>query len=344
MKIKMVLIVIIAFALGAGATGLVMLQREPSPPLHTDTRTATQYYCAMHPSIVSDKPGECPICQMRLVPMQEDPGRHAATAPTQHAPATGPAVAGRAPVRNPAEKQQLIGVKTSPAERVPMIRSIRAVGKVEFDETRLHHVHTKIGGWIERLEANATGELVRKGQPLLTIYSPELLASQQEYLLAIEARKRLAGATVTSVAGSGEQLVASARRRLLLYDMTDEQIARLEEAGEATRTLTFNAPMTGHIVTRNVTLGEKIEPGTTLLDIADLSRVWIIADIYEYELPFVQVGQQATLRLSYLPGRRFTGKIAFVYPFLSGATRTVKVRLELANPRLELIPCMFGEV
>ena len=105
-----------------------------------------------------------------------------------------------------------------------MVRSIRAVGKVEFDETRLHHVHTKIGGWIERLEANATGELVRKGQPLLTIYSPELLASQQEYLLAVEARKRLAGATVTSVAGSGEELVASARRRLLLYDMTDDQI------------------------------------------------------------------------------------------------------------------------
>lgn len=346
MNRQTILIALIAFTLGVAATGLALRAgRTPAMnPAQPDAtaKTATRYYCAMHPSYISDKPGDCPICQMRLIPVEGEHGRDATSAPLTPSPLQ--AVAGRAPVRVSSEKQQLIGVKTSLVERKPLVRSIRAVGRVAFDETRLHHVHTKVGGWIERLDANATGELVRKGQPLLTIYSPELLASQQEYLLALKARQRLSGTTISSVAGSGDELVASSRRRLRLYDMTDDQIARLESAGEATRTMTLYAPMSGHIVTRNVSQGERIEPGTALLDIADLSHVWILADIYEYELPFVQVGQTAALSLSYLPGRRFEGKIAFVYPVLSDMTRTVKVRLELANPDLELKPGMFGQV
>lgn len=301
-----------------------------------------QYYCPMHPTIVSDRPGECPICQMRLVPRRE----HAAEVGhgAEIAAAAGPAVEGRASVRIAADRQQLIGVRTAPVTRGPLVRTIRTVARITYDETRLHHVHTKVGGWIERLHADATGDLVREGQPLLTIYSPELLASQEEYLLALRARDRLSGATLPSLGQSGEELVASARRRLRLFDLTEEQIAELERTGRASRTITLSSPMTGHIVARNVAHGEKIESGTTLLDIADLSRIWAVADIYEYELPFVRQGQPATLTLSYSPGQSFKGRIGLVYPFLSGTTRTVKVRLEFPNPDLTLKPEMFGDV
>ena len=347
MNRKVILVALAAFGLGVVVMGLADLAGK-TPSLSTEqpaasVKKSTRYYCAMHPSIISDKPGQCPICQMRLIPMEDEHGQHAA-ASSPAAPVPLQTVAGRAPVHVSAEKQQLIGVRTSPAGMQPLVRTIRAVGRVEIDERRLHHVHTKVGGWIERFEANATGELVHKGQPLLSIYSPELLASQQEYLLALEARRRLTGATIPSVAGSGDELVASARRRLSLYDLTEDQISKLERTGEAERTMTLYAPMTGHIVARNVTHGEKIEPGTTLLDLADLSHVWILADIYEYEVPFVQVGQKAVISLSYLPARLFAGTIAFIQPFVSDTTRTVRVRIELDNPDLELKPGMFGQV
>jgi len=333
-SVTMKLLLVAVFALALGLAAGAVLFRQPAGPV---TQLQPQYYCPMHPTIVSDKPGDCPICQMRLVRKDLDDVEEPRAAP-------GPIVAGRAPVRISAEKQQLIGVKRAPVVRGPLIRTIRAVGRVTYDETRLHHVHTKISGWIERLHADATGEMVKMGQPLLTIYSPELLASQQEYLLALRARDRLAGATLPSVGLSGEELVASARRRLRLFDLTEEQITALERSGEATRTMTLYAPMTGHIVAKHVTHGERIEPGTKLLDIADLSRVWAMAEIYEYELPFIQPGQPATLTLSYLPGRTLEGRIGLIYPFLSEATRTAKVRIEFPNPGLMLKPEMFGEV
>jgi Cu(I)/Ag(I) efflux system membrane fusion protein len=242
------------------------------------------------------------------------------------------------------QKQQLIGVKTALVTRAPFLRTIRAVGRVTYDETRLHHVHTKIAGYVEKLYANATGETVRSGQPLLEIYSPELLASQQEYLVALRARARTADSTLPSVAGSGEQLLESARRRLELYDVTDEQIGELERTGQARRNITLDAPISGTILQRMVAQGERVEPEMTLLDIADLSRVWVVAAVYEYELPFVYQGQEATMSLSYLPGRAFEGRVSLVYPVLDAATRTAQVRLEFDNPGLLLKPDMFADV
>jgi Cu(I)/Ag(I) efflux system membrane fusion protein/cobalt-zinc-cadmium efflux system membrane fusion protein len=381
---KILLVAAFAFALGAAAAGLALWRpgSGPAAPSTASAEKATgvQYHCPMHPSYVSDRPGECPICQMRLIPSEDE--THTAPPATAAAPkkrtiyrstmnpsevsdspgkdsmgmemapveieeppaGSGSKVEGRVPVRISIEKQQLIGVKTFAVERRPVVRTIRTVGRVTWDETRLHHVHTKIGGWIERLYADSTGALVKKGEPLLTIYSPELLSSQQEYLLALRARDRLAGSASPSLSQTGEDLAASARRRLRLFDLSDAQIDALDRSGEVTRTTTLYAPITGHVIVRNVTQGEKIDSGMTLLDIADLSRIWVQADIYEYELPFIAPGQRGTLTLSYLPGRSFAGRVTFINPFLSETTRTVKVRLEYDNPGLALKPGMFGQV
>ncbi len=370
-----------AVLVAAGAVGLVLRGSDrglPSSPPGAQEAKTTRYHCPMHPKWVSDQPGDCPICGMRLVSIEEEKAPQAAPpgltkkviyqstmnpqevsdrpgkdsmgmemVPVEidEPPAgEGAQVEGRVTVSVPSAKQQLIGVRTDIVRRERLVRTIRTVGRVTYDETRLHHVHTKVDGWIERLDANATGELVKKGEPLLTIYSPELLASAQEYLLAVRARERLAGATLPEIRASGDDLVESARRRLLLFDITEDQIRDLEATGVAPRTMTLYAPITGHIIVRNVLHGEKIESGSNLLDIADLSRVWVLADVYEYELPFVREGQAAAMTLSYLPGRTFEGRITLVYPFLSEATRTVKVRLEFPNPGFMLKPEMFGEV
>lgn len=351
---------------------------------------AVRYHCPMHPTTVSDRPGDCPICGMRLVPIeQESPAEgaeHAAHAtedePVASAgkkkviyrstmnpqeisdhpgkdsmgmemvaeevegapPGGGSAVDGRAPIQILERRRQLIGVRTTAVERRELLRTVKTVGRVTYDETRLRHVHTKVAGWVEQLYANATGELVKEGEPLLSIYSPELVATAQEYLIALRGREKMADATLPSARKSAEQLLSSSRRRLLLFDITPRQIRALEESGDVPTTMTLHAPISGHILVRNVTQGEKIESGVNLLDIADLSRVWVLADVYEYELPFIRLGQSARMTLSYLPGRSFDGKVTLVYPVVAEVTRTVKVRLEFPNPDFTLRPEMYAEI
>ncbi|HET9480934.1 MAG TPA: efflux RND transporter periplasmic adaptor subunit [Candidatus Polarisedimenticolia bacterium] len=376
---SVITLVLGSFVLGAAVVLVGSRVGHPGAGAPAVAERKQLYHCPMHPTMVSDQPGDCPICQMRLVPIEEPSEPDSAAGPgggtkiiyrstmnpsevsdspgkdsmgmemvpvevDSSAEAAGPAVAGRAPVKLTGRKWQLIGVRTARVERRPASRTIRAVGRVTYDETRLHHIHTKVAGWIERLYANATGELVTKGHPLLTIYSPELVSSAEEYLLARRTREELGDSEVESLRRSGEGLVESARRRLLLFDVTPAQIEALETRGEALRTLTLFAPVTGHIIVRNVQQGQRIDAGTNLLDIADLGRVWVLADIYEYELPFVRQGQRATMSLSYLPGRRFEGRVDLIYPMVSEQTRTVKVRIEFPNPDLALKPDMFAEV
>src|SRR4030042_2038050 len=242
------------------------------------------------------------------------------------------------------ERQQLIGVKIGTVEMRPLEKVIRAVGRVDYDEKRIATVSLKVGGWIEDLYVDFTGRYVRKGEPLLTLYSPELVSTQEEYLMALEARKSLAKSPFPEVAGSGTSLVESARRRLKLWDVTDEEIRKLEESGQSQRTMTFYAPMSGFVIEKSATKGMNVMPGTVLYKLGDLSTVWIYADIYEYELPYIRLGQQAIIQLSYLPGETFRGKIIYIYPSLDANTRTAKVRFEFPNPQARLKPELFANV
>ena len=301
-----------------------------------------RFHCPMHPTVTSDQPGSCPICHMDLVPIDRESGADAAHGDHQAAASSGPA--GLARVRIGPEKRQLIGIKTAPVERRPFRRSIRALGRVVPDETRMRLVHTKYSGYVEVLHASATGVAVRKGEPLLEIFSPELVASQQEYLVALQSRSRTAGSTLRSVASAGDELVASARRRLDLFDLSEEQIREIETTGQVRRTMTVFAPSSGTLLARSVTQGQRVDPEMPLLELGDLTRVWVLASVYEYELPFVREGQEAVTTLPYLPGKQLRGVVTKVYPVLDAASRSVQVRLEFPNPDLALKPDMFAEV
>ncbi len=244
-----------------------------------------------------------------------------------------------------AEKRQLIGVRTAPAERRAVSRTIRTVGRVDAAETKLAFVNTKIAGWVRKLSVDYTGKDVKKGQPLLSIYSPDLLSAQEEYLLALRTVPRNGSeADLQELAQAQETLRESAQRRLLLWDITPEQISELERTGRPQTEMTILAPMDGIVLEKMVLEGAYIMPGMNLYKIADLSTVWILADIYEYELPLVRVGQQATVELPYYAGRRLRASVSYIYPTLDPMSRTVKVRLEVRNADLALKPEMFANV
>jgi Cu(I)/Ag(I) efflux system membrane fusion protein len=242
------------------------------------------------------------------------------------------------------ERQQLIGVKFGTVEMRPLEKVIRTVGSVAYDEKRLMTVSPKIGGWIEDLFVDFTGRYVRQGEPLLTIYSPELVSTQEEYLLALRAKKDLVKSPFPEVAGSGTSLAESAKGRLKLWDITDDQIRILEETGQPKKTLTLYSPFSGFVLEKIAYKGMNVMPGMALFKLADLSVVWLYADIYEYELPFVRLGQQASVQLSYLPGETFIGRVIYIYPSLNPETRTAKVRLEFPNPHGKLKPEMYANV
>jgi len=234
------------------------------------------------------------------------------------------------------ERQQLIGVRFGTIEKRQMNKIIRTVGRIDYDEKRIGTV----GGWIEELHVDFTGQFVRKGDPLLSIYSPELLSTQEEYLLALSAKQDWSKSPFPEVAASGNLLAESSRRRLKLWDISDEQIKTLEETREPKKTLTLYSPFTGYVLEKMVTRGQFVDAGMALYRIVDLSVVWLIADIYE----LIQLGQQAAIQMAYYPGETFTGKAIYIYPYMEPQTRTAKVRFEFANPDRKLKPEMFANV
>jgi membrane fusion protein, copper/silver efflux system len=354
-------------------------------------KAAVKYHCPMHPTYISDKPGDCPICGMRLVPIassgaiekaagEAQPGQQTektggknerkilyytdamnpnyrsdkpGKAPDgmdlvavyeEESPAPGnSSVPGYLPVKITPERQQAMGVITDEAKVMNLDQSIRTVGRVTPDETRIHHIHTKFEGYIEHIHVNFVGQYVKAGDPLYSIYSPELLATQKEYLLALKAKEQMnASGQVSRLPGI--DLVASARERLSLWDIGPEQIAQIEENREPLRALLIRSDVSGFVSAKTAIHGMKITPSDTLYDITDLSSVWVLADVYELNLPFVKVGIPAQIQLPYQAGKLLHGRVTFIDPTLDEKTRTVKARLEFSNPGEMLKPEMYVDV
>jgi len=245
----------------------------------------------------------------------------------------------------PAEKQQLIGVKTIEVSFRPLQKIIRTVGRIEYDERKLVTITTKYEGWIERLYGNYTGKYVKKGEPLAEIYSPELFATQQEFINLIRWSKNQNEGNFGKMLDRDIQaILQAARERLRLWDITEAQIKKIEESRKPIKTLTIHSPVEGYIIQKSALQGARVMSGEKLFDLADLSTVWVIADIYEDEIPLIKVGDNAKINLSYFPEKEFYSKIDFIYPSLSEETRTIKVRFILPNPGGQLKPSMYTNV
>jgi Cu(I)/Ag(I) efflux system membrane fusion protein len=333
------LLVALAAAVAAGGAAC----RRAGPEKPGVSSAAVRYHCPMHPSYVSDRPGDCPICGMKLVPVEPSP---AASGPGHEGHGGAAAAAGseRAPLQLSAERRQVLGLRSQPVRRAALERTIRTVGRVAVDERRLHHVHTKYEAYVEHLHVDFTGKFVRRGQPLVSLYAPDLVATQQEYLLAYRARKQLGGSALPPVARGGLDLLEAARQRLLLWDVRPADIERLERTGEVRRTLDLHSPVSGYVVAKAAYHGMRVTPADTLFDIADLSHLWVLADVYDSDLPSVRLGMGADLSLTYLPGKTWKGRVTWVAPTVDERTRTVKVRVEVDNGREELKPEMFADV
>ena len=277
------------------------------------------YQSGMHPWIVEDAPGVCPICGMDLIPVRVD-GAEEGT------------------VRIDPVTMQNIGVRTALVVTEPLQRTVRTTGRFAVNEQRTTVVSPKIGGWVEELHVNFEGARVAKGQPLLEIYSPDLVSTQEEYLLAIRNVERLGGGA------DAQRLVDAARRRLSYWDISEEQVRRLEETGVPQKTLTLVAPASGTVSETNVVEGQKISAGQTLMRLSDLSSLWLMVDVYEQDLAWVGVGTTASIELPYDPGRTLTGRVDYLYDQLDSATRTVQARVQVANPGLKLKPQMYATV
>jgi RND family efflux transporter MFP subunit len=284
------------------------------------------YKDPMHPWYTSDKPGIAPDCGMDLVPVYEG-----------DSDAKG--------IRIDPATVQNIGVKVEEAVKRKLNKVIRTVGKIDYDERRVFSVNTKVMGWVEKLYVDYTGKLVRTGEPLMEIYSPELVTTQEEYLQALNYQTKLQQSSLEEAKEGSNDLVQSARRRLLNWDIPESEIRALELRGTPRKTMTIYSPANGIVMEKMVRTGQNVMAGMELYKIADLSTVWVIADVYQYELPWVKNGQQVDIDLSYLPGKMFKGQIRYIYPYLSEETKTAKVRVQVPNtPSFELKPDMYATV
>ncbi len=316
------LLVLAAVSIG----GYVMWRLSPGGAAQPAKKAL--YRCPMHPSYTSDKPGECPICGMTLERIPESEAKSARAGAASNVP-------GLVPVDITPERVQLIGVRTTVVQRRPLGSRLELVGFVTPDESRLRRVQLRVSGWVQGLYVSRTGESVRAGQPVLAIYSPELFQTEQEYLIERDPRASVTGAA------SGP---SAAAERLRLLGVPDEEITRLDREGAPATRLTLRSPFAGTVLERGVAEGQYVDADTPLLTLADLSRVWVLADVYEMDVTRVRTGDAVRFLAQALPEHPFAGQVDFVYPTVSNETRTVKVRVRLDNREGLLKPGMYGRV
>jgi len=339
-------------------------------PVFDEEGEIDYWTCAMHPSVRLKDPGQCPICSMDTVAVwkkdysQQEPAAQANMKEKDSAkneesmdgmqghdhssmgvrakPGNGEKVKSTFSVSP--ERQQLIGVKTEPVIVRTLDKEIRTVGMVTLDESKIYNFQTKFSGWIDRVFIDYKWQHVNIGQPLFTIYSPELVTAQEEYLLAIKSKKILSDSQFNDISRGANSLLKSSRRRLELLDVSADQIKELERTGKVETNLTVYSPVKGHVALKNAFENMHIEPNTLLFKIADHTTAWVQVDIYENEIPLVKLGEKAAMTLASFPGEVFEGEVKFINPHLNPETRTVKVRMEFPNPDLKLLPEMYADV
>ena len=333
--LALIVIVSVAFGvkfggtIGGGARGVLGLlgfgHDHNENAVAVEGEGGIQYYtCGMHPWVLLPKPGPCPICGMPLTPV--DPAKF-----------TGEIAIDPLVVQN-------IGVRVGEVVTGPLVMSIRTVGTVDYDEPLVRDINIKVNGWIDKLNVDYLGAHVSQGQDLFSLYSPELYSAQEEYLLAYRNRDKVGADFVPDAARGAADLLEAARTRLLYFDITPQQINELERTGTPTKTMTLRSPYEGVVIAKHANEGMKVDPGMQVYRIADLSKVWVMVTLYEYQLPYVQVGQDAVMTLPYIPGQRFEGKVVYIYPYLDKKTREVQVRLEFDNTHGLLKPGMFANI
>lgn len=360
MKLLRILPVIFSITLLFIIPPLIVSCSKKTPTAAESEKTKTLYTCGMHPQIIQDHPGDCPICGMKLTPVRKQPTADFVTQtpnPAEHkikyykstmmagevrqTPGKDSMGMDMVPVYEGEDENstisvdavtiQKMGVRTGVVTKGPLQHVIRTVGVIDYNETALADVTTKFRGWLEKLYVDSTGKQVKKGEPLFDIYSPDLYSAQSEYVLALNQ-------------SGGAGMKASARLKLNLYDISDDQIVELEKTRQPQRTLRVNAPIDGVVVDKMAVQGQMVEAGMKLYRLADLGIVWVQAQVYEQDLAFLKLGQEADVSLSYLPDRKFSGRVTYIYPTVDDKTRTARVRMEFHNPGLFLKPGMFATV
>jgi RND family efflux transporter MFP subunit len=348
------------------------------PEAAAEAGKPAKYHCPMHPSVTSDKPGNCPICNMKLVPIDnsghdragetrvatkkilyrssmnpnevsDKPGKDSMgmeMVPVEVTAGAGTEPPGLASVSITPAARERMGLAFSTVERRSLSRDVRTSARIVPDEVRLYHVTVKAEGWVEHLHEVTKGAFFKKGVPLMKIYSPELVTAGEDYLVALRNRQKIlaaGGSANPDAASDAEMMVTSARKRLELLDFPAAQIERIERTGEVEKEMTIYSPVDGWVAEINIAAGHKIRQGESLLVLADYSVVWANADVYEPDLPFVKIGMPVELTVPYYPDKAFRGDVSFISPTLDPETRTVKVRMNIPNPNLLLKPEMYAD-